>query len=481
MPRSTPWTGITDSKILTHQDLKQAADDGYLDQTQAITLDLTQAITKSRAIYHFDIDNDAISQRGVRDKDGNQLITKFHTRRPCNQCVSYDISVNQNDLNVSDDDKVYVYYYPCGTTGGTMSYTSYSYSGTFRSDVCIQNCATTDYYIDVLYDGGASLPNPESKFIQLTGQCTNSKSVVRTLTNCPTGTTSYSYTITKPGMTILNDVIELDNDYGNFDFTISANTNNDTEIFVGNYAEGFGELYVLTGGTNNITKTIGYYSSNGNSNKKLDVRVNSTTSGSTFTPFNLYFTGTCTSTISCQPTSEEPTETFVQNVVINALDGGVLIYFDKDGTQINRNINSGSNTLYECILLESLKNRPVIGTSPQQYSSPLVLSDPTTYTITSTGGTCTYISTGYTSNLNENVEITFEAPPASIGGSIESPYGINEGLYGYSTTVFWLDCNGNKQSRFIIENNTFTTCGKYGSGFGLPVIYGQSCECYEPQ
>ena len=108
-------------------------------KSEQASLDLTQAITKSRAIYHFDIDNDAISQRGVRDKDGNQLITKFHTRRPCNQCVSYDISVNQNDLNVSDDDKVYVYYYPCGTTGGTMSYTSYSYSGTFRSDVCIQN------------------------------------------------------------------------------------------------------------------------------------------------------------------------------------------------------------------------------------------------------------------------------------------------------------------------------------------------------
>ena len=461
MPRSTPWTGITDSKILTHQDLKQAADDGYLDQTQAITLDLTQAITKSRAIYHFDIDNDAISQRGVRDKDGNQLITKFHTRRPCNQCVSYDISVNQNDLNVSDDDKVYVYYYPCGTTGGTMSYTSYSYSGTFRSDVCIQNCATTDYYIDVLYDGGASLPNPESKFIQLTGQCTSSKTVLRTLTNCPTGTTSYNYSITRPGTTILNDVIELDNDYGNFNFTISANTNNNTEIFVGNYSTGYGELYKLTGGTNNITKTIGYYSTNGD--KKLDVRVFSTTTGSTFTPFDLYFTGTCTNTISCQAITEEETETYVQNVVINALDGGVLVYFNKDGLQVNTTINTGTYTISECIILESLRNRPVIGTSPQQYSSPLILSNPTTYTITSTGSTCTSSTTGTTSNINDNVIIVFRAK------------------YGFSATAYWLDCVGNTVTRFMEVGEIFTTCGKYGSGTGLPVSYGSPCSCLPPE
>jgi hypothetical protein len=372
--------------------------------------------------------------------------------------VSYDISVNQNDLNVSYDGKVYVYYYPCGTTGGTMSYTSYSYSGTFRSDVCIQNCATTDYYIDVLYDGGASLPNPESKFIQLTGQCTSSKTVLRTLTNCPTGTTSYSYSITRPGTTILNDVIELDNDYGNFNFTVSANTNNNTEIFVGNYSTGYGELYKLTGGTNNITKTIGYYSTNGD--KKLDVRVFSTTNSSTFTPFDLYFTGTCASTISCQAITEEETETYVQNVIINALDGGVLIYFNKDGLQVNRTINSGSYTISECIILESLRKRPVIGTSPQQYSSP-ILSNPTTYTITSTGSTCTSSTTGTTSNTYDNVEITFEAK------------------YGFSATAFWLDCSGNKSARFINVNEIFTTCGKYGSGSGIPVTYGLNCACYE--
>jgi len=78
MPRSTPWTGITDSKILTHQDLKQAVDDGYLDSKKVINLDLTQAVTKDRVIEYLDIDNDAISRRGVYDKNGNQLITKFY-------------------------------------------------------------------------------------------------------------------------------------------------------------------------------------------------------------------------------------------------------------------------------------------------------------------------------------------------------------------------------------------------------------------
>ena len=459
MPRS--WTGITDNKIITREDLKKAVDDEYFDykENQVIVIDsnIFKALSKTGVTSLVEVEPSTLEGR-----TDNQLVSKVKGRRPKEQCVKYNIKVEQSDLNSSSDGKLYVYYLICGEScpvegDGNTSFTSYSYSGTFLSDVCVQNCPETDYYIGD--KNGTPLVSPSSKLIILPGQCTSSKTVLRTLTNCPTGTTSYSYSITRPGTTILNDVIELNNDYGNFNFTISANTNNNTEIFVGNYSTGYGELYKLTGGTNNITKTIGYYSTNGD--KKLDVRVFSTTTGSTFTPFDLYFTGTCASTISCQAIAEEETETYVQNVVINALYGGILVYFNKDGLQVNRTINTGSYTISECIILESLRNRPVIGTSPQQYSSPLILSNPTTYTITSTGSTCTSSTTGTTSNTYDNVEITFEAK------------------YGFSATAFWLDCSGNKTTRFINVNEIFTTCGKYGSGSGIPVTYGLNCACYE--
>jgi len=43
-----------------------------------------------------------------------------------------------------------------------------------------------------------------------------------------------------------------------------------------------------------------------------------------------------------------------------------------------------------------------------------------------------------------------------------------------------LDCSGNQRSRFVNVNETFTTCGKFGSGTGIPVYYGIPCACYEP-
>lgn len=460
MPRSTPWTGITDNKIITHQDIKQAADDGYFDQLQTITLDLSQAITKSRVIEHFDVDQDNLENR-----INNQLVLKVKARRPKQQCVSYHIKVEQSDLNLSDDGKVYVYYYPCGETGGTASFTTYSYSGTFLSDVCVQNYPNLDPYLQIFYDGGAPNTNIDSKLILLPGQCTQNKIQAISMSGCTSNTgltRTFTYDITKPGITKLNTYFELDKNYGNIDVRISGLTNNTSnEVFVGNYVEKIGETFSLSSGVlTDVTGSLGYFSRN--NSKNLDITVHSTNT-TTFQPFTLSFTCGCTTTIKCSSIVTGATETYVQNVILNVpTNPGILIYFNHKGEQISKYISTGNTTLSECIILESLKNSPIPGTNPQKYSSPLILSDPTEYVITSTGTTCTSSTTGTTSNSNDNVYITFE------------------GKYGFSATAYWLDCSGNSNNRYVNVNETFTTCGKYGSGTGLPVSYGAYCVCYEP-
>lgn len=459
MPRSTPWTGITDNKIITHQDIKQAADDGYFDQLQTITLDLSQCITKNRVIQHFDVDQDNLESR-----INNQLVTKVKARRPKQQCVSYHIKVEQTDLNLSDDGKVYVYYYPCGETGGTASFTTYSYSGTFLSDVCVQNYPNLDPYLQIFYDGGVPNTNIDSRLILLPGQCTQNKIQVVSMSGCTSNsglTNTFTYQITKPGITKLNTYFELDKNYGNIDVRISGTTNNTSnEIFIGNYTEKIGETFSLSSGIlTDVTGSLGYFSRN--NSKNLDITVHSTNS-TTFQPFTLSFTCGCTSTIKCSSIVPGETESYVQNVVLNVTNSGILIYNNSKGEQITKYVKTGNITLSECIILESLKNTPITGTNPQEYSSPLILSDPTEYIITSTGTTCTSSTTGITSNYGDNVEIIFEA------------------RYGFSAMAYWVDCSGNQRSRFVNVNETFTICGKFNSGTGVPVYYGSPCSCYEP-
>jgi len=460
MPRS--WTGITDNKIITREDLKKAVDDRYLDykENQVIVVDsnILKTLTTTGVTSLVEVEPSSLEGRS-----SNQLVPKVRGRRPKEQCVTYNVTVRQIDLDSSDDGKVYVYYYPCGQTGGTASFTTYSYSGTFLSTICVQNYPNLDPYVQIFYDGGVPNTDISSRIVLLPEQCTPEKNVVISMSGCTSNsglTNTFTYQITKPGITKLNTYFELDKDYGNIDVRVSGTTNNTSnEVFIGNLTEKIGETFILTGGTNDVTGSLGFFSRT--NNKNLDISVHST-NNTTFQPFTLSFTCGCTSTIKCNSIVSGVTETYVQNVILNVLNSGILIYNNSKGEQISKFVNNGSTTLTECIILESLKNRPIESTNPQQYSSPLVLSDPTTYTITSTGTTCTTSTTGTTSNLNQNVEIIFEA------------------RYGFSATAYWLDCSGNQRSRFVNVNETFTTCGKFGSGTGIPVYYGIPCACYEP-
>jgi hypothetical protein len=423
MPRS--WTGITKTKILTDSDINKAAEEGYL--TSKTTIPTTnKGVTKERALQYINIDSQYIP---YGSKSPNQLITKGDIRKPCAECTSYNIIINQNDLNDisgNTDNKIYFNYYPCN--GTELTSLSFLYSGTYFNYVCVESCANIEPYLYSSFNGGSYLSN--SSYVEVAGNC---KIQTPDTFSCSGGT--FNYSITTPGTTIVNKKIQLDDSYGNFNVTVSATTNNpNTEIFIGNSSEGYGEVFVLTGGTNNITKTIGYYSSNGNN--LFDIKVYSDNSG-TFVPFDIYITPTCKSVFPCETID---TVTYRKNVVLNVTDGGNITYTNSNGEQRVRYFQVGTTTITECIILETIK-------------SPLILLDPATFTIqysntsctTNTGTTGTYYTTTFSANQ------------------------------GFSATAYWIDIDGITRTRFISVNENFTVCALYGSASGLPFTYGLSC------
>jgi hypothetical protein len=329
-------------------------------------------------------------------------------------------------ISGNTDNRIYLYYYPCGTN--TESYVVYSYPGTYENEICSDNCSTSEPYLFSSFDGGTNAVN--SYLIEIDGDC--SSSMLRT-SNCASST--ITNTVSSPGLSRMLKTFVLDQSYGNYEITISATTNNSvTEVFVGNYEEKVGEIFILSQGLNNITKTVGYYSSKGN--KILDIYVFSTNTGA-FQPFDLNVTTTCQTTISCDSISET-TETYRQDVVLNVTEAGYIIYNNIFG-QESIYVTVGFKTITDCVIVETIK-------------SPLVLLDPAAFTISSSGTTCT------TSNavLGDCVDITFSAN------------------YDFSATAYWLDCKGNQATRFINSGEIFTTTGIIGSGSGLPVTYGNA-------
>jgi hypothetical protein len=320
------------------------------------------------------------------------------------------------------DNKIYLYYYPCGSS--TQEFVTYSSAGTYSNEICYDNCSASEPYF--YFSFGDEIPQ-NSYLIERGGDCASS--IIKTVA-CASG--SVTNTVSSEGLNIMLNTFELNESYGNYNVTVSATTlNTTTEVFVGNYGEKIGEVFELVYGTNNITKNVGYLGTN--NSKILDIVVYSKNNG-TFQPFNMSVSATCSDTISCDEVVSG-TETYRQGVIINVTDAGHIVYNTETGQQ-SIYVPVGSKTLTDCLIVESIK-------------SPLVLSDPATFTITYSGDTCNLLL----ATTGDCVAITFDAK------------------YGYSATASWIDCNGLINYRFVNIGEIFTTIGQYGSGTGLPVTY----------
>ena len=137
---------------------------------------------------------------------------------------------------------------------------------------------------------------------------TNSQTPTYTSTPTPTPTTtpiseydcgqSFSILVNQPGMTNLNVVYDMLQNYGNSEIFMSASTFNAiNEVFVG-LAPYYGEVFQFNYGVQSATKTVGLYSSNENSVLNISVFTNGTTS-QPFRPFTLFFSAACPTVFEC--------------------------------------------------------------------------------------------------------------------------------------------------------------------------------------
>jgi hypothetical protein len=362
----------------------------------------------------------------------------FQSGPSCAECSTYDIIVTQEDINNSDDNKVYVYFYSCGNyTGEILDYMSFSYSGTFKNYICVQNCANVVPFIGYMYDGGAI----HSAYNSYISRSSNDSCKVTTQL-C--GNTPIVYTVNKPGFNYVNKLIDIGDTCGNINITISGTSlNSDNEIFIGNYDETIGATYTygITGFS--LSDTIGYYSSN--SKTTLDLIIYSSHSGTTFTPYNVTFVISCPTLVSCEPAIIGTTYVSGSTVnitgFINGCSSGYIRYDTANGT-VDKYVSSvGTYTITDCIIFSSIRPAfPLFCLA--NWTNPPV-----------SGTTCGANPTSGTVYMTFTTEIL-----------------LNNG-----TIVYWVDGYGVQQSRFMSDFSTFTTCGVYGSGYGANISYGLQC------
>jgi hypothetical protein len=346
--------------------------------------------------------------------------------------------VTSADLAASDDGKVYAYYYPCGTTGGTISYMDFSNTGSYSDYICVQNCAPSSAYVGYNYDGGVATTALYGSYLNATN------------TNCAMTSiacsNSFTYNVAAEGYNYPTKHFELNQTYGNVDITItiSGNTNTNNEIFIGNSSVSYGTTYSFGTGAQSISDTVGFISND--TKTTLDIVVYSTTTGNTFTPFDVIFTASCPTDCNC--TSGTTGNTYYSGTTINVTSIGNIKYDTVSGT-IYKNITTpGTYTINDCILVNTL-------------SPGYPLSSVASYINVVTGSSCSSVTIDTSGSQSSSTGIT--------GNCRFITFNANQ---GFSATAYWVDCYGVTQSRFVNNGTSFTTQGQDGSASGLPVTYG---------
>jgi hypothetical protein len=381
-------------------------------------------------------------------------VTPTPTQTNCTGCTSYDVIITSADLAASSDNKVYVYYYPCGTTGGTISYMDFSNAGTYSNYICAQNCAPTGIYIDYPYDGGRTTPLYGSYL-----NATNSNCAATTLSTILACSGSLTYNVAEQGYNTPSQLFELNQTYGNVDIsiTITGNTNGNNEIFIGNRGLSYGTTYAFGDGSQYITGSVGFISND--TKTTLDIVVYSTSYGTPFTPFNVVFTASCPADVPCS--SATTGSTYYSGTTINVTSIGNIKYDTINGTTYKNITSTGTYTINDCILVNTL-------------SPGYPLANVASYNNVSTGGTgsCTTVVNDTTGMSSTSGTSGTSGTDGTSGLSGDCRYITFNANQGYAITAYWIDCYGASQIRQMYAGESYTTTGKDGSAYGASVTYG---------
>ncbi len=222
--------------------------------------------------------------------------TSTVTPSECYGCTLWSVNVIQGDLDSSPDGKVYVDYVSCNTTTSTR--VSYSYPGLYQEALCVNLCYTPSICLG--YNPTCISPVSGSSITNTGKDC----KIIDP--NCDEIFTLY---INEPGYTEFFDLVDLGQNYGNVEVTISAtNFNQISEIFVGNLENKYGDSFIFSRGQSTQTKTVGFLTFR---NKTfLDISVYMEGSPEfPFQPVAITFNVVCPTTIPCIEPSSTPTPT----------------------------------------------------------------------------------------------------------------------------------------------------------------------------
>lgn len=214
----------------------------------------------------------------------------------CYGCKLWNVNVTQADLDESPDGKVYVDYVPCDFNETTR--VSYSYPGLYQEAICVNVCYTPTICLG--YNPTCITPVYGS-------------TVTNTELNCkvvdPNCDDIFTLNINQPGYSEFTNLVDLGQNFGNLEVTISAtNFTQITEIFVGNLENKYGENFIFDRGQSSQTKTVGFLTFRNKTS--LDLVVYSEGSQEyPFAPYQVTVRVSCPTTIPCVPPSATPTST----------------------------------------------------------------------------------------------------------------------------------------------------------------------------
>jgi hypothetical protein len=234
-------------------------------------------------------------------------------------------------LDASPTGKVYVYYSACTVTD-ERDEIIYSFSGTYRNAICVQNCTTVDIWIDTTGTPATS------SYISAVSDCTP---IVYSCDTC------YDITVINNEYTFYDGFIEFeDTNYGNVNVTITMTGGSDiNQFFLGTVNTGLGAIFNFdsTGGTQ--TQYFGFWNA---MNQQIDLGIYSTNTGTTeFQPFTFNICVDCPTLLECTGnTTTDCYECF--DYTFTSLDTQTIYWYECDGTARTSGLTEGQVINIEC-------------------------------------------------------------------------------------------------------------------------------------
>jgi uncharacterized delta-60 repeat protein len=389
----------------------------------------------------------------------------------CVGCTGYNVVITQSDLDLSEDGKVYLIYSDCVNKYQIIERV-YEFSGTYLNDVCIDNCAGYEPFLCVTLDEFDCYENITSSIVPA-GDC---QPVVYECDNC------FDMTITNSGIKVFDEIVELGQDYGNVNVTISVTGATEIfEVFIGNYSNSTGEVFTFTSPNQTITKTFGFLGLGFST--AADIAVYASQSSGNFGEVKMNFCVDCPTIPACD---DVPFSEITSDLYSTANQACDSIYFNPDPT-VGDAVLFCDCTTYTNPSFSTYATGTYFLSYGTDYRQVSVINGNETVTATTSCSTCSEVSPTPTPTNTMTPTVTpttgFIPSPTptttitpTVTRTIPTCMAYILGNNSFSTTYEYRDCSSGELIQvFVAANTTYgVVCSSTVPTGGRYVILG-SC------